>query len=216
MKNFPPSILIVIFVVASLISWFLHSRSTINFTEDSRSVESKDLSHLYLLSNLVDGHTGATGMVPENIVDTQGNPLLSWRVMVLQYGCDEEVAQFNEFKLDEPWNSEYNLKAAKKIPVMYLDPAGTKYTPYLGVTGKTTAFGQPRSIDEDKDRTHAAIVIADTSKVKIFWSEPKDLPLQGIEDKLRWYVNRTRFMDTLGYVNSWEKGKNFPSFEFSN
>ncbi len=212
MKNF----LIFLLIIICLTSWILYSRSTINFTEDSRSVESKDLSHLILLSNLIDGHTGKTGMVPENIKDGEGTPLLSWRVVVLQYGCDEDVSQFKEFKLDEPWDSENNLKAAKKIPAMYSDPAGTKYTPYLGVSGKTAAFGQSRPIDEDKNRTHVAIVTVDTSKVKVFWTEPKDMPLQEIKDNLRWYVDRTRFMDTLGYVNSWEKDKDSPLFEFSN
>ncbi len=66
------------------------------------------------------------------IVDKDGKPLLSWRVAILPYL--EQQALYNEFRLDEPWDSEHNLKLAKTVPSVFIDPRH----PELAAEGKTT------------------------------------------------------------------------------
>src|SRR5262249_42665396 len=44
-------------------------------------------------------------------------PLLSWRVTILPY--IEQQALYNEFKLDEPWDSAHNKKLIAKMPKLY-------------------------------------------------------------------------------------------------
>ncbi len=178
-----------------------------------QTVEYRDNMHLTLLSQLVMENAHDTKKVPENIVDAQGKPLLSWRVSLLKYGGDAEIALYKKFKLDEPWDSKHNKEVAEDIPEYYVDPEGTNYTPYLGVTGKTAAFGQPRPVDKPGQK-HVAIVTVDTSKVKVFWTEPKDAPLEKIEENLRWYKNQTRYLGTSGSPWVWEKAKKSPVFEF--
>ncbi len=188
-----------------------------------QTVEYRDHMHLDLLAGLVQGNAQKTGMVPENICDEKGKPLLSWRVAILQYGSDAEVALYKKFKLDEPWDSKHNKDVAEEVPEIYVDPAGTNYTPYLGVSGKTAAFaGKPRPIDGTRNgnaiastgKLHAAIVVVDTSKVKVFWTEPKDVPLEKIEKNVRWYMKQTRYLHSTGTADVWEKGKPGPVFEF--
>ncbi len=178
-----------------------------------QTVEYRDHMHLDLLAQLAANNAKDTKKVPENIVDAQGKPLLSWRVSLLKYGNDAEVALYKKFKLDESWDSKHNKEVAEDIPEYYVDPEGSDYTPYLGVTGKTAAFGQPRPVDKS-GQTHAAIVTVDTTKVKVFWTEPKDAPLEKIEENLRWYKNQTRYLDTSGCPWVWEKAKKSPLFEF--
>src|SRR5262249_41965572 len=48
---------------------------------------------------------------------TTGKPLLSWRVAILPY--IEEDNLYKQFRLDEPWNSEHNLKLLEKMPKSY-------------------------------------------------------------------------------------------------
>jgi hypothetical protein len=67
----------------------------------------------------------------EAIVDKAGNPLLSWRVAILPYM--EQQALFNEFHLDEPWDSPHNLKLARTIPAPFVNPSHPK----LASEGKT-------------------------------------------------------------------------------
>ncbi|MEQ8837542.1 MAG: DUF1559 domain-containing protein, partial [Lacipirellulaceae bacterium] len=48
------------------------------------------------------------GFQPPAIYSEDGKPLLSWRVAVLPY--IDQQALYNQFHLDEPWDSEHNLK----------------------------------------------------------------------------------------------------------
>ncbi len=206
---------ILILFLISYLFLVMTSSDTLSFKDDSWTVDYEDLSHLVLISTMIDGHAKETGMTPENIVDAQGKPLLSWRVAILQYGSDEDVALYKKFKLDEPWDSKHNKEVAKEIPRFYLDPKKTGHTPYLGVAGKTAAFAdEPWPVDSTRSQTHAIIVTVDTKKAKVFWTEPRDIPLEKVKESLRWYQDRTRYMDTLGYVNFWEIDGNLPLFEF--
>ena len=44
-------------------------------------------------------------------------PLLSWRVALLPYLGKEKL--YNEFRLDEPWDSKHNKRAAMRVPACY-------------------------------------------------------------------------------------------------
>jgi len=197
-----------------------------------QKVETQDSIHFTFLSLAMHCYADGTGKIPSDITDKDGKPLLSWRVAVLKYGGPVEVELYNKFKLDEPWNSPYNLKVALTVPTMYVDAKGPKckttplkmsnwgttidaisymnpkemnYTPYLAVTGPNAAFrpGKPRDFDL-KDK-HAAIVVVDKSDV--FWTEPRDISLEKAKkgDSLRRYENRTFYQTAGGFVRVWEK-----------
>ena len=177
-----------------------------------RTVEYRDQVHLTLLSGSVRGHTEVTGKMPENIKDEKGKPLLSWRVVILRYGTDEDLALYKKFKLGEPWDSKHNKEVAKQIPEFYVDPAGTEFTPYLGVTGKTAAFAdKPRPMKNGGTKNHAAVVTVDTNQVKVHWTEPKDVPLEDAKkgDVLRWYNNLTNYIGAEGANARWIKGSKY-------
>lgn len=53
--------------------------------------------------------------------DEAGQPLLSWRVAILPF--IEQGELYNEFHLDEPWDSEHNLKLLDRMPAIYADPS---------------------------------------------------------------------------------------------
>ncbi|HEY4760738.1 MAG TPA: DUF1559 domain-containing protein [Thermoguttaceae bacterium] len=190
-------------------------------------VERQDTIHLNFISLALGNYVNANGKMPSNITDKEGKPLLSWRVALLEH-FDPEL--YNQFKLDEPWNSPHNLKVAQTVSFIYVDPKGPQctpippdeselaagfflidpkapnHTPYLGVTGPNAAFrpGNPRDVNM-KDQ-HAAIVVVDKSDV--FWSEPRDISLEDAKkgDSLRWYVNETMYLTAGGMRNNWKKG----------
>jgi hypothetical protein len=53
--------------------------------------------------------------------DKDGKPLLSWRVHILPY--IERTDLYEQFKLDEPWDSEHNKKLIKHMPAIYKVPS---------------------------------------------------------------------------------------------
>ena len=120
------------------------------------------------------------------ICDPNGKPLLSWRVAILPYV--EEQALYNEFHLDEPWDSPHNIKLLPRMPEMMLDPstrnleAADGKTHYLGVAGQGALFsGQPkgtsiRKITDGMSKTIAIVQVNDDHAVA--WTKPEDYNTQ--------------------------------------
>ena len=71
-------------------------------------------------------------------MDPQGKPLLSWRVHVLPYL--EEQALYDQFKLDEPWDSPHNRKLIEKMPKVFENPS------HLFEPGKDILSGDYRKV----------------------------------------------------------------------
>jgi hypothetical protein len=63
---------------------------------------------------------------PAIVYDKDGNPLHSWRVLLLPFLGEEEL--YSQFKLDEAWNSEHNIKLLPFIPQMYASPRPRRVT----------------------------------------------------------------------------------------
>lgn len=77
---------------------------------------------------------------PPAIVDSDGKPLLSWRVMLLPYIGHAEL--FELFRLNEPWDSPHNKQLLPFMPFIYSplfgkDPSKASV---LALTGPGTAF----------------------------------------------------------------------------
>src|SRR6185312_11489838 len=82
-------------------------------------------------------HDAHGKLPPPAITDKAGKPLLSWRVALLPYL--EQVALYNQFHLDEPWDSEHNRKLLPQMPKVYACtgnapsvPYGTFYQAFVG------------------------------------------------------------------------------------
>jgi type II secretory pathway pseudopilin PulG len=114
------------------------------------------------------------------ICDKDGKPLLSWRVQILPYMDQQEL--YNQFHLDEPWDSEHNRALIPQMPQIYANPNakvmdGT--TNYLAVVGKECVFDGTnkavglRNITDGTSKT-IAIVEADADKA-VDWTKPDDL-----------------------------------------
>ena len=66
-------------------------------------------------------HAAYNQFPPAAITSASGEPLLSWRVALLPFM--EEIELYNQFKLDEPWNSEHNILLMDKMPRVFSDPS---------------------------------------------------------------------------------------------
>ena len=80
-------------------------------------LEQRRRDQLWTLMELSAAYHQQHGKFPADILDVEGKPLLSWRVALLpQMGLQDF---YNEFKLDEPWDSETNLKLLETIPIIF-------------------------------------------------------------------------------------------------
>jgi hypothetical protein len=61
---------------------------------------------------------------PAAVTSKDGKPLLSWRVLILPQLGEEEL--FNEFRLDEPWDSPHNIELLPRMPSAFAPPPGKR------------------------------------------------------------------------------------------
>jgi hypothetical protein len=108
------------------------------------------------------------------------NKGLSWRVAILPY--IEQKALYDQFKLNEPWNSEHNRKLLDKMPKVFAPPPGVEAKPgmtYLKVfTGPDTPFSNatvgPRMPASFQKGTSNNLLIVEASD-PVEWTKPEDI-----------------------------------------
>jgi hypothetical protein len=109
-----------------------------------------------------------------------GKPLLSWRVAILPF--IEQQNLYQQFHLDEPWDSEHNKKLLETMPKTYASPADPKGTAehrthYLGFHGPGAFFEgkQANRIPASfPDGTSNTIMIVEASD-SVPWTKPADI-----------------------------------------
>jgi hypothetical protein len=123
--------------------------------------------------------------------DEDGKPLLSWRVHILPFL--EEQALYEQFHLDEPWDSEHNKSLIAKMPELYQSPnqdLGPGMTVYLGNATKKGIFVPPKedtqAVKNPKgisfryitDGTSNTIAVVEATKTNaVIWTKPDDFQL---------------------------------------
>ena len=116
--------------------------------------------------------------LPPAFTSREGKPLLSWRVAILPYL--DQKALYDEFRLDEPWDSQHNKKLLFKMPEVFRSPASKSIGPrtsYLTPRGATTAFPGEKAIKLtdilDGTANTVALVEVDDDRT-VPWTAPND------------------------------------------
>lgn len=118
---------------------------------------------------------------PHAIYSDDGRPLLSWRVAILPY--IEEQALYEQFHLDEPWDSEHNQRLIAQMPELFSSPssglpAGAGKSNYVVPIGEGFVFDGTasacglRDITDGTSNTLNALEVADSHAVT--WTQPVD------------------------------------------
>jgi hypothetical protein len=116
---------------------------------------------------------------PAVVTDKQGRPLYSWRVLLLPFL--EEKGLYEQFHLDEPWDSPHNQKLLEEMPRCYLpqlggnDPPGL--TRYQVLVGPGTAFERPGltlTPQDFPDGLASTLLVVEAGEA-VPWSKPADL-----------------------------------------
>lgn len=129
-------------------------------------------------------------MMPGGVDSGQPKPKqLSWRVYLLPFfGDPASIQLFQQFKLDEPWDSEHNSKLLAKMPDMYrfskaqVAAGHTVVQMPLGPgliseKGKSVRFG---NITDGLSNT--IMIALSTDQAAVPWTKPEDFnPLENLE-----------------------------------
>ncbi len=115
---------------------------------------------------------------PAATTDGAGKPLLSWRVALLPYLGEKKL--YDEFRQDEPWDSEHNRKLLPKMPKVYgtvgnrpKNPYGTFYQVFVG-EGCLFETGKTITIEDVTDATLDTLAVIAAAE-DVPWTKPADL-----------------------------------------
>lgn len=130
-------------------------------------------------------HEDARNRFPSNSFSAAGQPLLSWRVHILPYMG--YTALYNQFRLNEPWDSPHNLALLDNMPDIFRsqddpwDSVTTRFTTFVGTgapfpaSGNGSALGpQQKNITDGSSNTIAVVQAGRDSAVP--WTKPADTP----------------------------------------
>lgn len=117
---------------------------------------------------------------PAAVCGNYGEPLLSWRVLILPFIEQEEL--YKQFRLDEPWDSPHNIELLSKMPASYAPPRGkqSKVPPDHTVchvfVGKGAAFegSEGLPLREVSDGMANTILIIEGGP-PVPWTKPEEL-----------------------------------------
>ena len=170
-------------------------------TEAARHSRMNNFKQLALGMNNYESAKGAFPAAAN--YDAEGKPLLSWRVHILPYM--EEMELYNQFHLDEPWDSEHNRKLIDQMPELYTDPDSTVRkaigdagrTTFVGAVGKGLMFDGMEGTkfkDIAKDGSSNTIFVVEVVPERaVVWTKPDDWqvdakdPLAGVRRSDRDY-----------------------------
>ncbi len=112
------------------------------------------------------------------IVGKGGKPLLSWRVAILPFIEEQEL--YNQFHLDEPWDSPHNKTLIARIPNAYncpsRTPAAAGTTTYKAFVGGGALFDPTKTvgIQQVTDGTSNTLAVVE-GKTPVIWTKPEDI-----------------------------------------
>jgi len=128
---------------------------------------------------------------PASDFDFAGNPYLSWRVHLLPWM--EYRSLYDQFNLDEPWNSANNLPLLDQMPDVFRsvgDQANSTTTRFQTFTGPDAPFGRevdgsdqlgPRSREFADGLAHTLLFVESGADEAVPWTKPDDLVFDPVD-----------------------------------
>lgn len=167
---------ILVIVIAAVLMAFLVPASRVARPAARRSQCKNNLKQIWLALNQYEADYHV--LPPAYTVDADGNPLHSWRTLILPYL--HQKALYNKIDLTKPWDDPVNAVAFKGIVPTYRCPSITgpeNHTTYLAVLTPDSCLRpkEPRRLSEvTDDHTTTLMVVEVDSEHAIHWMAPQD------------------------------------------
>jgi hypothetical protein len=181
---------LVLMVAGAMFLQFLHTIVFMHREAEYRACCSNRLKAIALAMHQYHDDYGC--FPPAHISGKDGQPKVSWRVLILPYLAEDRPngpelrSLYNAYRFDEPWDGPNNRKLAERMPQVFGCPNDPEWrhshVNYLAITGPGTLFPDAHStklgdIVDGPDRTAMFIEVGNTG---INWLQPIDLAIDKI------------------------------------
>lgn len=160
----------------------------ISFLSPVAARRNESVNHLKMIGLAFHNYHDTYARLPNYAsTDKDGKPLLSWRVHLLPFLGHQQL--YTQFHLDEPWDSEHNIKLVEQIPKVYRSPNSKTekgYTNYVTLRSNESLFPawdvnrKPRKegirFAEVLDGlSNTLMVVEANDNSAVIWTQPDDL-----------------------------------------
>jgi hypothetical protein len=168
------------FVAYNIISILFSS----TFVQDLQERRNRALcmNNLSKIARALTSYAATHGTYPPAVVyDDKGKPKHSWRTLILkELG---EYALYDQYRFDEPWDSEHNSSLFARCPKVYISPGVglSGESSYFLIVGGNTLYPngplmRPQDIRDGSDRT---ILVVEAQNPIHEWTKPIDITIGG-------------------------------------
>ncbi len=169
-----------------------------------RTARDRNRNKLKQLMLAIHNHHDAYAMLPprDKVRDKEGRSGLSWRVHLLPFV--EERKLYEQFHLDEPWDSPHNKQLIDKMPKAFqcgqpgLAPG---HTTFVAPVGEDTVFGGTKPIRFQNvidGSSNTLAVVQVKPELAVPWTAPKDYAFDPQDPgKGLWINSADRFLAAM-------------------
>lgn len=148
--------------------------------EAARRMQSSN--NLKQIALAMHNYHDAYGTLPKAaITSPDGEPLLSWRVSLLPFLDQGQL--YDQFRLDEPWDSPHNAALIQQMPALYASagqPLKPGHTTYHAATGERMLFPPDHEIkfaDVTDGLSNTLMVLEGNAASQVPWTSPEYLEI---------------------------------------
>jgi hypothetical protein len=142
-----------------------------------RAAQSRDLQNMATIAQALNAYSDRYGTYPPPVVlDANGTPLYSWRVLILPFMGNDDL--YKRFELSKPWNSPTNQSLLKDMPTEFSSPnspdaSGTFETNYVLLTGPGTLFPPSGPLSRTQAEKNTILLVETNNMCS--WTQPGDI-----------------------------------------
>jgi hypothetical protein len=134
----------------------------------------------------INGH-----LPPPYVTDEEGQPLYSWRVLLLPYLGGNFI--YSKLHFDEPWDSPHNRPLLEQFDAeVFASPRISRFgrndgtTDYVAIVGNDTLWPPKQTVGfrDVTDGTSNSIALIEVGGLDIHWAEPRDVSFDKAIDLL--------------------------------
>ncbi len=128
-------------------------------------------------------------------LDNDGKPMLSWRVALLPFL--DQAALYQEFRLDEPWDSEHNKALLERMPEVFRHPSRATqpgYTVYQVPLSDESLLRQTEASgfrDVTDGLSNTILAVETSAEAAVPWTAPQDYQIDQDDPGAKLFTNGT-------------------------